>query len=81
MANDYFYFKNLDIIVMLDDMESDFAKELQKLVKKCGGKLLRDTKMKTPVDTGQLRRSWQLKYKKGDLSIRLYNNTEYGLSI
>lgn len=81
MANDYFYFKNLDIIGMLDDMESDFAKELQKLVKKCGGKLLRDTKMKTPVDTGQLRRSWQLKYKKGDLSIRLYNNTEYGLSI
>ena len=47
MANDYFYFKNLDIIGMLDDMESDFAKELQKLVKKCGGKLLRNVKHKT----------------------------------
>ena len=75
MANDYFYFKNLDIIRMLDDMESDFAKELQKLVKKCGGKLLRDTKMKTPVDTGQLRRSWEL--EKGDLYIKIYNNTSY----
>lgn len=75
MANDYFYFKNLDIIGMLDDMESDFAKELQKLVKKCGGKLLRDTKMKTPVDTGQLRRSWEL--EKGDLYIKIYNNTSY----
>lgn len=79
MANDYFYFKNLDIIGMLDDMESDFAKELQKLVKKCGGKLLRDTKMKTPVDTGQLRRSWEL--EKDDLYVKVFNNTEYGLSI
>ena len=79
MANDYFYFKNLDIIGMLDDMESDFAKELQKLVKKHGGKLLRDTKMKTPVDTGQLRRSWEL--EKDDLYVKVFNNTEYGLSI
>ena len=37
MANDYFYFKNLDIIGMLDDMESDFAKELQKSLEKHGG--------------------------------------------
>ena len=79
MANDYFYFKNLDIIGMLDDMESDFAKELQKLVKKWGGKLLRDTKMKTPVDTGQLRRSWEL--EKDDLYVKVFNNTEYGLHV
>lgn len=79
MANDYFYFKNLDIIGMLDDMESDFAKELQKLVKKHGGKLLRDTKKKTPVDTGQLRRSWEL--EKDDLYVKVFNNTEYGLHV
>lgn len=79
MANDYFYFKNLDIIGMLDDMESDFAKELQKLVKKCGGKLLRNVKQRTPVDTGQLRRSWEL--EKDDLYVKVFNNTEYGLSI
>ena len=79
MANDCFYFKNLDIIGMLDDMESDFVKELQKLVEKHGGKLWKNTKMKTPVDTGQLRRSWQL--EKGDLYVKLFNNTEYGLNM
>lgn len=79
MANDYFYFKNLDIIGMLDDMESDFAKELQKLIEKYGGKLLRNVKQRTPVDTGQLRRSWEL--EKDDLYVKVFNNTEYGLSI
>ena len=79
MANDYFYFKNLDIIGMLDDMESDFAKELQKLVEKYGSKLLRNVKQRTPVDTGQLRRSWEL--EKDDLYVKVFNNTEYGLSI
>ena len=79
MANDYFYFKNLDIIGMLDDMESDFAKELQKLIEKHGGKLLRNVKQRTPVDTGQLRRSWEL--EKDDLYVKLFNNTEYGLHV
>ena len=86
MANDCFYFKNLDIIGMLDDMESDFVKELQKLVEKHGGILLRNTKMKTPVGQyndgrtgGTLRRSWEL--EKGDLYVRVFNNTKYGLSI
>ena len=81
MANDCFFFNNLDIIGMLDDMESDFVKDLENLIKKYGVYLFTNTKKRTPVDTGQLRRSWQLKYKKGDLYIRLYNNTEYGLNI
>ena len=79
MANDYFYFKNLDIIGMLDDMESNFAKELQKLIEKYGGKLLRNVKQRTPVDTGQLRRSWEL--EKDDLYVKVFNNTEYGLHV
>lgn len=79
MANDCFYFKNLDIIGMLDDMESDFAKELQELVEKHGGILLRNTKKLTPEDTGQLRRSWEL--EKGDLYVKVFNNTEYGIHI
>ena len=81
MANDCFFFKNLDIIGMLDDMESDFVKDLENLIKKYGVYLFTNTKKRTPVDTGQLRRSWQLKYKKGDLYIRLYNNTEYGIYV
>ena len=82
MANDCFYFKNLDIIGMLDDMESNFVKELQRLVEKHGGILLRNTKKKTPEGQyndgrtgGTLRRSWTL--EKGDLYVKLYNNVEY----
>ena len=65
----------------VNDMEINFKNDLDNLIKKHRVSLFTKTKLKTPVDTGQLRRSWQLKYKKGDLSIRLYNNTEYGLSI
>lgn len=65
----------------VNDMEINFKNDLDNLIKKHGVSLFTKAKLKTPVDTGQLRRSWQLKYKKGDLSIRLYNNTEYGLSI
>ena len=86
MANDCFYFKNLDIIGMLDDMESDFGKELQKLGEKHGGKLWKNTKKKTPEGQyndgrtgGTLRRSWTL--EKGDLYVRLYNNIEYGIYV
>ena len=60
-------------------MESDFAKELEKLIKKYGVFLFTNTKKRTPVDTGQLRRSWEL--EKGDLYVRIFNNTEYGLNM
>ena len=83
MANDCFYFKNLDIIGMLDDMESDFVKELQKLVEKHGGKLWKNTKKKTPEGQyndgrtgGTLRRSWTL--EKGDLYVKVFNDIFYG---
>ena len=59
----------------INNIQSNFHGDLQKLVEKHGGKLLRNTKMKTPVDTGQLRRSWEL--EKGDLYVKLMNRTEY----
>ena len=65
----------------INNIQNDFHGDLENLIKKYGVYLFTNTKMKTPVDTGQLRRSWRLKYKKGDLYIRLYNNTEYGLNI
>ena len=55
--------------------------KIEKIKKKYGVYLFINTKKRTPVDKGQLRRSWKLKYKKGNLYIQLYNNTEYGLSI
>ena len=77
MANDYnFQIKGLDkFIINLNEMDDNFNRDLQALVEKHGGILLRNTKMKTPVDTGQLRRSWEL--EKGDLYVKLMNRTEY----
>ena len=68
-----------ELINQIERTRINFPRDLQKLIEKHGGKLLRDTKMKSPVNTGQLRRSWEL--EKGDLYIKIYNKTEYGLSI
>lgn len=68
-----------EFINQIERTRINFPRDLQKLIEKHGGILLRNTKMKSPVNTGQLRRSWEL--EKGDLYIKIYNNTEYGLSI
>ena len=75
-----FEIKGLDkFIIKLNDMNVNFNRDLQKLVEESGGKILRGTKQKTPVDSGQLRRSWQL--EKGNLYVKIYNNTEYGIYV
>ena len=82
MSGYNFEIKGIDSFIKnIDNIQNNFNEDLENLIKKYGVYLFTNTKMKTPVDTGQLRRSWRLKYKKGDLYIRLYNNTEYGLSI
>ena len=82
MSGYNFGIKGIDnFIKNIDNIQNNFYEDLENLIKKHGVYLFTNTKKRTPVDTGQLRRSWQLKYKKGDLSIRLYNNTEYGLNI
>ena len=82
MSGYNFEIKGIDNFLKdINNIQSNFQRDLENLIKKYGVYLFTNTKKRTPVDTGQLRRSWQLKYKKGDLSIRLYNNTEYGLSI
>ena len=82
MSGYNFEIKGIDSFIKnIDNIQNNFQRDLENLIKKYGVYLFTNTKKRTPVDTGQLRRSWQLKYKKGDLSIRLYNNTEYGLSI
>ena len=63
----------------LNKMDDNIKKELQKLIEKYGGLILRGVKQKTPVDTGMLRRSWQL--EKGDLYVKIFNNVEYGIFI
>ena len=89
MSGYNFEIRGLDrFIISLNEMDDNFNRDLENLIKKYGVYLFTNTKKRTPVGQyndgrtgGTLRRSWQLKYKKGDLSIRLYNNTEYGLNI
>lgn len=52
----------------------------REVLQELGNKLLRRTKRKTPVDTGQLRRGWFITNvrQRGDVfEIEIYNNTEY----
>ena len=82
MSGYNFGIKGIDnFIKNIDNIQNNFYEDLENLIKKHGVYLFTNTKKRTPVDTGQLRRSWQLKYKKGDLYIRLYNNTEYGIYV
>ena len=82
MSGYNFEIKGIDnFLKNIDNIQNNFYEDLENLIKKHGVYLFTNTKKRTPVDTGQLRRSWQLKYKKGDLYIRLYNNTEYGLYV
>ena len=82
MSGYNFEIKGIDTFLKnINNIQSNFQRDLENLIKKYGVYLFTNTKKLTPVDTGQLIRSWKLKYKKGDLSIRLYNNTEYGLNI
>ena len=80
MSGYNFEIKGIDNFLKdINNIQSNFHSDLQNLVEKHGGILLRDTKMKTPVDTGQLRRSWEL--EKGDLYVKLMNRTSYGIFI
>ena len=82
MSGYNFEIKGIDSFIKnIDNIQNNFYEDLENLIKKHGVYLFTNTKKRTPVDTGQLRRSWQLKYKKGDLYIRLYNNKEYGLYV
>ena len=76
MSGYNFEIKGIDNFLKdINNIQNNFHSDLQKLVEKHGGILLRNTKMKSPVDTGQLRRSWEL--EKGDLYVKLMNRTEY----
>ena len=82
MSGYNFEIKGIDnFLKNINNIQRNFQGDLENLIKKHGIYLFTNTKKLTPVDTGQLIRSWQLKYKKGDLYIRLYNNTEYGIYV
>ena len=80
MSGYNFEIKGIDnFLKNIDNIQNNFHGDLQNLVEKHGGILLRNTKLKSPVDTGQLRRSWQL--EKGDLYVRVFSNCEYNIYV
>ena len=76
MSGYNFEIKGIDNFLKdINNTQNNFQGDLQKLIEKHGGILLRNTKLKSPVDTGQLRRSWQL--EKGDLYVKIFSSCEY----
>ena len=76
MSGYNFEIKGIDnFLKNIDNIQNNFHEDLENLIKKHGVYLFTNTKKRTPVDTGQLRRSWEL--EKGDLYVKLYNNVEY----
>ena len=60
----------------LNNASNNFDEEATKSLNKISQKLVAKVKLKTPVSTGVLRRSWRVK-KDGDLTRIVYNNIHY----
>ena len=60
----------------LNNASNNFEKEASKKLDTIASKLIAKVKLKTPVDTGLLRRSWQPK-KVSNLERIVFNNVKY----
>ena len=60
----------------LNNATNNFDEEASKTLNKISQKLVAKVKLKSPVDSGVLRRSWRVK-KDGDLARIIYNNIHY----
>ena len=65
------------LINTLDSAIQGFDVEIPKRLSNVSSKLIRKVKLKTPVDSGVLRRSWRVK-SEGQLARIVYNNVKYG---
>ena len=61
----------------LNNASNNFEKEASKKLDIVASKLIAKTKLKTPVDTGLLRRSWQTK-RLNNLERIVFNSVRYG---
>ena len=62
----------------LNNASNNFEKEANKKLDIIASKLVAKVKLKTPVDSGVLRRSWQPK-KVSNLERLVFNNVKYAL--
>ena len=65
------------LINTLDSAIQGFDVEIPKRLSNVSSKLIRKVKLKTPVDSGVLKKGWRSK-KDGDLARIVYNNVKYG---
>ena len=65
------------LLNILDSSIKGFDVEIPKRLNKVSSKLIRKVKLKTPVDSGVLKKGWRSK-KDGDLARIVYNNVKYG---
>ena len=66
-----------NFIRTLNNASNNFDEEAERSLNNISQKLIAKVKLKSPVDTGVLRRSWRVK-KDGDLARIVYNNVKYG---
>ena len=62
----------------LENASNNFEKEASKKLDTIASKLIAKVKLKSPVDSGLLRRSWQPK-KVSNLERLVFNNVKYAL--
>ena len=65
-----------NFIRTLNNASNNFDEEATKSLNKISQKLVAKVKLKTPVDSGVLRRSWRVK-KDGQFARIIYNNIHY----
>ena len=65
-----------NFIRTLNNSSNNFDEEAKKSLNKVSQKLIAKVKLKTPVESGVLRRSWRVK-KDGVLARIVYNNVRY----
>ena len=66
-----------NFIRTLNNASNNFDEEANKRLNNISQKLVAKVKLKTPVDSGVLRRSWRVK-SEGQLAKIVYNNVKYG---
>ena len=66
-----------NFIQTLNNASNNFDEEASKRLNNVSQKLVAKVKLKTPVDSGVLKKSWRSK-KDGDLARIVYNNVKYG---
>ena len=64
------------LLNVLDSSIKGFDVEIPKRLSNVSSKLIRKVKLKTPVDSGVLKKGWRSK-KDGDLVRIVYNNVKY----